>query len=185
MFLGLAKESFALIILLIYITSASVVPTAVEVQGNKRRVPYKIQIDRSGTGYFYSSGCEERIKSWKGWNGGLNGKILVKKAGDPALQAWSVVIQLDTEVDKLQAYDSKTDKLDDRTYKISPLSWNSEIKEQAEKNVNVQVWWKAGEAEPRIRYFMYRLLLSYFCYASITHWYFIRCNVLLQCIHTC
>ena len=61
----------------------------------------------------------------------------------------------------------KTDKLDDRTYKISPLSWNSEIKEQAEKNVNVQVWWKAGEAEPRIRYFTYRILLRDFCYNII------------------
>ena len=92
----------------------------------------------------------------------MNGKILVKKAGDSDLKGWSVVIQLDKEVDKLQAYDAKTDKLDDRTYKIIPLSWNSEIKEQAEKNVNVQVWWKAGEAEPRIRYFTYRLLLSDF-----------------------
>jgi hypothetical protein len=151
MLLKWAKEFVFLLVLLVALCSSSFLPTSLERQGNKKREPPKIQIDRSGTGYFYSSGCEQRVKNWSGWSGGLNGKILVKEAGDPALPAWSVVIQLDKSVDKLQAYDTKTEKLDDRTYKISPLSWNAEIKEEAEKTVNLQVWWPQGEAEPKIR----------------------------------
>ena len=126
-------------------------PTSHVLQGNKSRSPYKLQIERSGTG-FYSAGCEERIISWAGWSGGLNGKILVKSAGDPELTTWSVVIQLDKSITKLQAYDATTDKVDDRTYKISPASWNAKVNEQAEKTVSVQLWWTAGEAEPNIRY---------------------------------
>lgn len=152
MFLRWAKESVGLIFLLASFSFASIYQTSVQLQGNKRRVPTKIQIDRSGTGYFYSSGCEQRIKSWSGWSGGLSGRIQIKNAGDPALLTWTVVIQLDKSVNKLQSYDSKTEKLDDRTYKLSPANkWSAEVKEQAEKAVNLQVWWNAGEAEPKIR----------------------------------
>jgi hypothetical protein len=147
-----AKENVCLILLMVSLSSTSVFPTSQELQGNKNRAPYKIQIERSGTGYFYSSGCEERIKSWSGWDGGLNGRILVKTAGDTALSTWTVVIQLNKKVTRLKAYDSNTEKLDDRTYKISPLSWNAKVNEQAGKMVNLQVWWNQGEAEPKIRY---------------------------------
>ena len=160
MLLKWAKEYVCLLVLLVALSSSSYSPTSLESQGNKKRTPPKIQIDRSGTGYFYSSGCEKRIKNWSGWSGGLNGKILVKEAGDPELSTWTVVIQLDKSVDKLQAYDSKTDKLDDRTYKISPLSWNAEIKKDATKTVNLQVWWPQGEAEPKIRHAKYKIFID-------------------------
>ena len=152
MLLKRAKEFLCLLILLVALCSSTFLPTSLESQGNKKREPPKIQIDRSGTGYFYSSGCEQRVKNWSGWSGGLNGKILVKDAGDPALKTWTVVIQLDKSVKKLQSYDSKTEKVDDRTYKISPLSWNAEIKQEAVKTVSLQVWWPQGEAEPKIRH---------------------------------
>ena len=152
MLLKWAKENVLVLLLMISLSSTSVFPTSQELQGNKNRAPHKIQIDRSGTGYFYSSGCEERIKSWSGWDGGLNGRILVKKAGDSGLSTWTVVIQLDKKVKRLQVYDTNTEKLDDRTYKISPLAWNAKVNEQAEKTVNLQVWWNQGEAEPKIRY---------------------------------
>ena len=160
MILNWAKENICLVLLIASLSSASIFPTSQQRQGNKRRVPYKIQIERSDTGYFYSSGCEERILSWSGWSGGLNGKILVKKAGDPGLPTWSIVVQLDKSVKDFKAYDTKTEKLDDRTYKISPLDWNAKVKEAATKTVNLQVWWNQGEAEPKIRYF--KLLSDYF-----------------------
>ena len=135
---------------MVSLSTTSRLPTSQQVQGNKRRIPYKIQIERSGSG-FYSAGCEERIESWSGWDGGLNGRILIKNAGDPAIPTWTVVIQLDKNVDKLQSYDGNTEKLDDRTYKISPLKWNAEANEAAKRIVNVQVTWKQGEVEPKIR----------------------------------
>ena len=152
MLLKWAKESVGLLVLLVTLSFASVYQTSVELQGNKRRVPTKIQIERSGTGYFYSPGCEQRIKSWSGWSGGLSGSILIKKAGDLALTTWTVVINLDKSVNNLQSYDSKTERLDDRTYKLSPANeWSAEIKEEAEKVVGLQVWWNQGEVEPKIR----------------------------------
>merc|ERR1712241_55067 len=43
------------------------------------------------------------------------------------------------------------EKLDPRTYKLSPKSWNAEVKEAAERTVSVQIKWPQGEAEPKIR----------------------------------
>ena len=152
MLLKWAKENVALIFMFIALSTAYLLPTSLELQGNKRRQPVKIQYDRSGTGYFYSSLCEERVRSWNGWNGGLGGSILVKKKGVTALKTWTVVINLDKDVTSLSSYDAEAEKLDPRTYKLSPKSWNAEVKEAAERTVSVQIKWPQGEAEPKIRY---------------------------------
>merc|ERR1711997_149582 len=127
MLLKWAKENLSLILLFITLSSAYLLPTSVELQGNKKRQPVKIQYDRVGTGYFYSSLCEERIQRWNGWSGGLGGSILVKKKGAGAISSWTVVINLDADAEKL----------DPRTYKLSAKAWNAEVKENAERTVNV------------------------------------------------
>ena len=152
MLLKWAKENLSLILLLITLSSAYLLPTSVELQGNKKRQPVKIQYDRVGTGYFYSSLCEERIQRWNGWSGGLGGSILVKKKGAGAISSWTVVINLDKDVTSLTSYDADAEKLDPRTYKLSAKAWNAEVKENAERTVNVQIKWPQGEAEPKIRY---------------------------------
>ena len=152
MLLKWAKENVSLILLFITLSSAYLLPTSVELQGNKKRQPIKLTYDRSGTGYFYTALCEERIQRWSGWSGGLGGTILVKPKGEGAISSWTVVINLDKDVTKLTSYDADAEKLDPRTYKLSAKSWNAEVKENQERTVNVQINWPQGEAEPKIRY---------------------------------
>lgn len=130
MLLKREKEFLFLLVLLVSLCSSSFLPTFLQFQG-----------------------CEKRVQSWVAWSdsGGLDGKILVKEAGDPALPTWTVVMQLDKSVNSFRVYDTKTEKLDDRTYKISPLSWNAEIKQEAKRILTLQVLWTKGEAEPKIR----------------------------------
>jgi len=151
MLLKWAKENVSLILLFITLSSAYLLPTSVELQGNKKRQPIKLTYDRSGTGYFYTALCEERIQRWSGWSGGLGGTILVKPKGEGAISSWTVVINLDKDVTKLTSYDADAEKLDPRTYKLSAKSWNAEVNENQERTVNVQINWPQGEAEPKIR----------------------------------
>ena len=152
MILRWAKENVSLIFMFITLSSAYLLPTSLELQGNKKRQPIKLTYDRSGTGYFYSSACEERIQRWTGWDGGLGGTILVKKKGDGAITEWTVVMHLNKPVTSLTSYDADSIKLDNRTYKLSPKQWNKEVKENAERTVSVQIKWPQGEAEPKIKY---------------------------------
>ena len=162
MILRWAKENVSLIFMFITLSSAYLLPTSLELQGNKKRQPIKLSYDRSGTGYFYTSACEKQIKSWNGWGSGLGGTILVKAKGDPAITEWTVVIHLNKEITSLTSYDADAEELDSRTYKLSPKNWNKEVKENAERTVNVQIKWPQGEAEPKLKYVEEeRLLYSY------------------------
>ena len=162
MILRWAKENVSLILVFITLSSAYLLPTSLELQGNKKRQPIKLSYDRSGTGYFYSTACEKQVKSWNGWGSGLGGTILVKKKGDEALTDWTVVIHLNKPVTSLTSYNAKVKEIDSRTFKLGPKDWNKAVAENAERVVNVQIKWPQGEAEPKLKYVEEeRLLYSY------------------------
>ena len=100
----------------------------------------------------YSDGCKERVKKWSGWRGGLDGKIIVKRKVDPAMPTWSLIMGLDKDVKRLWSEDMETDKMNNRTFKIKPaFSWNSEVRKDEEKVVNVHVRWDEEEESPKIQ----------------------------------
>ena len=99
-----------------------------------------------------SDGCNARIEKWSGWRGGLDGKIVVKRKVDPGMPTWTLTMALDMDVDRLWSEDMTTDKMNSRTFKIRPAySWNSEVKENEEKTINVHVRWKGEDQSPKIK----------------------------------
>lgn len=126
-----------------------ILPLETFYQGNKPRQPYKGPVDRSGSGLFQA--CEERIRSWNTWSGGLTGTVQIKALGAPAMTTWSAILQMDRDVKDFRSYDSQVQELNKRTFILTPLSWNGEVAEAAERMVNVQLAWDQGGAEPRIQ----------------------------------
>ena len=111
-----------------------------------------LDFDYDHTDDTYSDGCEKRVQKWSGWRGGLDGKIVVKRKVDPAMTTWSLVMGLDMPVKRLWSEDMSTDKMNNRTFKIKPAyAWNSEVKEDEEKVINVHVRWDEEESSPKIR----------------------------------
>ena len=68
------------------------------------------------------------------------------------MPTWSLVMGLDMPVKRLWSEDMSTDKMNNRTFKIKPAyAWNSEVKEDEEKVINVHVRWDEEESSPKIR----------------------------------
>ena len=81
----------------------------------------------------------------------MDGKIIIKEIGEQYIQTWKIVIQLDKSVTKFEAYDAKAEFLYAYTYKVTPMLWHAEAKDDEEKLLGLQVHWKPGGAIPNIR----------------------------------
>ena len=136
----------SLLLALVPLCLSNYLPILPTLQGNKPRVPYRIQ-ERSGQGYYGS--CDKFILRWAGWGSGLDGQIRIKEKGEAAMTNWRVVIEFDKPVTKCHIYDAENKKISDKKYEAKALSWNGAVAEDQEKVLNLQVNWQAGTAEPK------------------------------------
>lgn len=94
--------------------------------------------------------CQRRLRNWTVWEGGLTGTVVIKDAGDPPLTSWSVILQVDRDVDDFRSYDSQVQQLNRRTFIMTPFTWNAEVAEVAEGSVSIQMAWAQGGPEPHV-----------------------------------
>merc|ERR1711983_272901 len=114
-------------------------------QGNKARVAYALAKESSNLG-----ACSERILSWSGWNGGLNGAILIHSKDEPDMDDWNVFLVFDEEVEDFKCYDGEVDNSSGKTFKIRPKGWNAASKAGTRRQIGIGIKWPQNSGEPKL-----------------------------------
>merc|ERR1711983_194552 len=114
-------------------------------QGNKARVAYALAKESSNLG-----ACSERILSWSGWNGGLNGAILIHSKDEPDMDDWNVFLVFDKEVEDFKCYDGEVDNSSGKTFKIRPKGWNAASKAGTRRQIGIGIKWPQNSGEPKL-----------------------------------
>merc|ERR1712004_599225 len=125
---------------------SSILPIDETNQGNKARVAYALAKESSNLG-----ACSERILSWSGWNGGLNGAILIHAKDEPDMDDWNVFLVFDKELEDFKCYDGEIDNTSGKTFKIRPKAWNAASKAGSRRQIGIGIKWAQNSGEPKLK----------------------------------
>merc|ERR1712226_1659572 len=125
---------------------SSILPIDETNQGNKARVAYALAKESSNLG-----ACSERILSWSGWNGGLNGAILIHAKDEPDMDDWNVFLVFDKELEDFKCYDGEVDNASGKTFKIRPKAWNAASKAGSRRQIGIGIKWAQNSGEPKLK----------------------------------
>lgn len=92
--------------------------------------------------------CQDVILEWskKQWGPDIEGHILVKAAGAPALEDWSLEIELDRPVTQCNDFNAKMTKISDVKYRASSQPWNAKVPVGHELVSKLHISWDTGAA---------------------------------------